>query len=661
MDTDNNLFREFPPISREEWEKAIKEDLRGGDYRIKLRWQTGEGIEAMPFYRADDLETKPSPLTGQRSSWEIRQPIAEQDITEANAIAKEAIENGADALQFALSVQQAEDKSGGELRGTAVQDQAAFNGLLDAIDLTETAIHFDSGAAAPIVVAMIHNEAESRSMDSASVSASVLYDPYALALTAGRTEDEQMIVEKARHMVQFCSNHLPNVRCLGVDARTYHNVGATIVQELGYALATGSEYLATLSEAGLDIGTIAAGIHFNFSIGSNYFLEIAKFRSARKLWRTVLNAYKVDDVHHVYLHASSSSWNKTIYDPYVNMLRSTTEGMSAAIAGCDAITLQPFDAAFRRPDAFSRRIARNSQIILKEEAYLDKVADAAAGSYYIETLTDTIAEAAWECFCEVEKEGGMMQSIRSGYVQAAIEESRNERDRSIAKRGRIFVGTNQYPNADDRMPEEAETRESAVSLKQTDTDADIDRKTLFPSLKNALKEASTVGDLMPVITGSNEEVIRQVPEYRGAKAFEELRKATEDHAKTPTVLILPLGPRKMRKARATFAANFFGCAGYQMENPVGFESVDYAIKAVRDSKPDIVVLCSADEAYEELVPEVCGALGEEKQQPITVIAGDPKEHIERYRNAGIDVFIHAKSNVLETLREFQRELGVIES
>lgn len=662
MDTDKNLFSEFPPVSREEWEKIIKKDLGGADYKDKLNWQTGEGIEALPFYRREDLGQMPDPLRTSSNDWEIRQPIVEPDITKAHQIAKEAVKKGADSLQFLMEIRRTQGEMGGDMHGTAIQNQEAFDTLVEGINLLEIPLHFDSGLASPIVLAMLHNNIEARKIDPTAVIGSVLFDPYAFIIQNGKlTQSANFPVEESRQMVEFCQKHLPGVKCLGVDARPYHTAGATSVQEIGYALATGSEYLATLSEAGIEVDAIAKAIHFNFSIGSNYFLEIAKLRAARKLWDKILNAFEADKSQRAYIHGSSSEWNKTLYDPYINMLRTTTEGMSAAVAGCDSITIHPFDQTFEHPDDFSRRIARNSQIILKEEAYFDKVADPAAGSYYIETLTDKIAKAAWRCFQELEQQGGMLKSIRGGYPQTTIEESRKERDRAIATRSRIFVGTNQYPNEEEEASSQSNTKHPTVSLTQTQEGAEIESPRLLVSIKQSLHNGASLGDLIPALFDFKMLKIRTIRPYRGAEAFEELRQATEAHGETPRVLTLPIGNRKMRKTRSSFATNFFGCVGYDITDPIGFESVDEAISKIEEIQPHIVVLCSADEEYEQLVPELCEAMDQLENKPITVLAGYPKECIEQYKEAGIDAFIYSKCNALQTLKDFQKQLGVIQN
>lgn len=658
---EDRLFKEFPPVPTEKWEEVIKKDLRGADYKEKLNWKTGEGIEALPFYRKEhvkDLNSEPLTLkSGNR--WEIRQPVFDQDIIQANETARRALERGAEALQFRLNIRYTDGMPGGDLEGIAIQNQSDFNRLLEHIDIEQTALHFDSGMATPALLSMLYNENKERKTDKNGIQGTFLYGPFAFTITNGLLpKKEETLFEEACQLAQFCAEELPGIRPLGVDAKTWHNAGATIVQEVGFALAAGSEYLARLTENKLTTDEIAAAVHFSFSVGSNYFLEIAKLRAVRKLWAKILDAYDAENTG-MYLHGESSAWNKTVFDPYTNMLRFTTEGMSAAIAGCDAITLNPFDLTFKQPDEFSQRISRNAQIILKEEAYLNKVADPSAGSYYIEQLTDKIAQAAWKLFQEIETQGGLLQSIRDGYVQTVVEESRQKRDQKIAARGRIFVGTNQYANADEKKSDRLDSAYRPVSLNETDQDVKPDYSALIPSLANAFQNGCALGDVVPEIYHLTKHYIRPIRPYRGARAFEELRLATENHDTTPTVLTLPLGRKKMRKARSAFTSNFFGCAGYHIEEPIGFESVEEAVAAVKEKNPEIVVLCSSDEEYKKLVPTLCNELNQLDDKPVTVLAGYPEEHIEAYKKTGIDEFIHAKCNVLETLNNFQQKLGII--
>lgn len=409
---------------------------------------------------------------------------------------------------------------------------------------------------------------------------------------------------------------------LTINGNVMHNAGSNIVQELGFTLGAANDLLAHLTDMGCKMEHVASSINFAFATGSNYFMEIAKIRAARLLWSKIVEQYKptCDCAYKVFIHTSSSIWNKSIFDPYVNMLRTTTETMSAAIAGADSISVAPFDTAYKEADEFGCRIARNQQILLKEESYLDKIVDPAAGSYYIENLTNSIAQYAWEQFLAVEGKGGFAKAIAEGFVQDEIARVAQQRDMDIATRKTTILGTNQYPNLLESMGGKIEKKECCCGC------------------------------------GKAEGSIKTLRQYRGAEAFEQLRLATEKSGRKPKVFLLTYGNLAMRKARSGFATNFFGVAGYEIIDNAGFKSADEGVKAALEAKADIVVMCSSDDEYAEIAQTVCDGLkGKVKS---IVLAGYPKEQVETYKGYGVNEFIHVKTNVLESLTAFQKLMGI---
>lgn len=660
-----NLFSEFPPVSREEWEQQIREDLDGADYKKKLRWNTREGIEVLPFYRREDLEGAPVPgpgisRSGTGNNWDIIHPVFAGDPVEAGNRIGHAAAKGADGTWLTVKIRNSDGALGGDISGTSIQGQDDFNSLCSASNPGQTSLHFDSGPATPALLAMFLNYLQEYGSGSATNTHSFLYDPFSHALQHGRfPKPFNEITSDCSSMIAFCDRYLPGTRTLGVDGRLYHKAGGSIVQEVGASLAEASEYLAALTGAGHQPGDIARNIHFVIAFGSNYFLEIAKARALRILWKQLLESYGNETQIPAFIHGQTSGWNKTMYEPYTNLLRTSTEGMSAALAGCDAVTVYPYDATFRRPDEFSSRIARNSQIIFKEEGYLHKVADPAAGSYYIEMLTDKIAEKSWEIFCEIEQQGGILKSIRNGIIQMMINESREEKDQAIALRKRSFVGTNRYPNPEETIKDEIGEGYTASSLQSSGETPEIDAESLIESLAGALKHGVLLGDLVPNLIDSGKHEYTVLRRYRGARPYEEMRLSTEHHAYTPMVMTLPVGNRSKRKARSTFAANFFGSAGYRIMDPIGFDSAGEAVEKVFETNPDIAVICSSDDEYPDLVPYICKKLKEKNDSiPILVLAGYPGDEAESYRDAGIDEFIYSGCDVLELLKKFQSQLGI---
>ncbi len=618
---DNKLFSEFPPVSTEKWEEVINKDLKGADYEKKLVWRTIEGFKVKPYYRAEDLEnieylnSNPgqAPYTRGKQAdsnvWDIRQDIKEKDPAKANAFALDAVKRGATALGFCVK---------------AIETEEQMATLLKDIYLTAVSIHFNCSKDYLKTLQLFVAVAKKNGFDTKEIKGSVNFDIFKHALTHGAfRKGEDGDYAEAVELLKYAKENLPKFRVLTVNGSLFANAGSNIVQELGFALAEANELLAKLSDKGCDVTLVAKNIAFNLAIGGNYFMEIAKIRAARMLWSKIVEQYKpsCDCACKAYINSTSSTWNKSIFDPYVNMLRTTTETMSAAIAGADSISVAPFDIAFKEADDFSYRIARNQQLLLKEESYLDKIVDPAAGSYYIENLTDSIAQYAWQHFVTIEDKNGFAAAIREGYVQDEIAKTAQQRDMDIATRKTTILGTNQYPNLTETMNAKIEKKECCCCHCEKGTE------------------------------------IKTIEPYRGAEAFEHLRLATEQSGKRPKVFLLTYGNLAMRRARSGFATNFFGVAGYEIIDNNGFATAEEGVKAALDAKADIVVLCSSDDEYAEITETACNLLkGKVKS---IVLAGFPKEMVETYKGFGINEFIHVKTNVLESLTNFQKLFGIL--
>ena len=614
------LFEEFPPITTQQWEEQIIKDLKGADYEKKLVWSTIEGFSVRPYYRAEHIadlkHVKYLPgefpyVRGNKSNcncWYVRQNIDATNPAEANKKALEVLMRGVDSIAFDITYK--ENIS-----------EKEFEILIKDIHLPSIELNIMGAAIAHSFVDFLNAKIQSEKINKNEIKGSVCFDPLAHLSTNGnfcKTQDE--VFETAKKLIEKASN-LPNFRVIGVNGEMFCNAGTTIVQELGFALSMGNQYLTLLTEKGLDIDTVAQNIKFNFGVSSNYFMEIAKFRAARMLWAKIVDAYqpKNKEVAKMIIHATTSKWNQTVYDPYVNMLRGTTESMSATIAGIDSLTVTPFNNAFEKTTDFSDRIARNTQILLKEESYFDKIVDPAGGSYYIETLTNSIAENAWKLFQEIESKGGYIEAFKAGFIQGKVNETANKRNLNIASRREILLGTNQYPNALEKV--DSKITADAISSKTTKrTDA----------------------------------IAEPIKPYRGAEQIEMLRLKTDKAKVTPVVFLLTIGDLTMRKARAGFASGFFACAGFKVIDNLGFSTVDEGVKAALDQKANIVVVCSSDDEY----PVVATAVLEKLNgKAITVVAGYPAS-VEELKVKGIKHFIHMKSNLIETLQGFQKELGI---
>ncbi|MDE7125390.1 MAG: methylmalonyl-CoA mutase small subunit, partial [Muribaculaceae bacterium] len=453
-----------------------------------------------------------------------------------------------------------------------------------------------------------------------SFKGSIDYNPLRRTMRHGSKAEISQFTEEAIQLLDIVKD-APNLRVLSVDSVMLADAGAYIYQELGYAMSWGAAWLTTLTDAGVNVDTIAGRIKFNMGISSNFFMEIAKFRAARMLWAQIVKQYGPTeaDACKMHTHASTSKFNQTIYDAHVNLLRSQTETFSAAVAGVDSITTVPFDTPYKTPDAFSERIARNQQYLLKEESHLDKVLDPAGGSYYVETLTVALAREAWKVFIDVEEKAGFFNAANEGSVQRAITEANNKRHTDVARRKEILLGTNQFPNINEM---------AADKIEKSDT---------------CHKSCGCAAD---------GEESNSLPSTRAASDFEALRLATEASAKRPKVFMLTIGNLAMRLARAQFSTNFFGCAGYEIIDNLGFETVQQGIDAALEKGADVVVLCSSDDEYATYAPEAFDYLAGRAE---FVVAGAPA-CMEDLKAKGINDYVHVRCNVLDTLRDFNARL-----
>lgn len=605
------LFDQFPGVSYEEWRAKVEADLKGADFNKKLVWRTNEGFNVEPIYRAEDiagLKTTDS-LPGEYpyvrgtradNNWLTRQEIIAETPAEANKVALDVLTKGVNSLGFKVAEPTVE----------------TLETLLAGVDLAKVEVNFDCCPCKAIDLANALVAYLQKHNATKTFKGSIGFNPLRKALRHGAQINPEA-VENAKKIIEAVKE-VPGVKVIAVDSVLFCNGGAFIFQELGYALAWGAQWLTALTDAGLTIDEVASRIKFNMGVSSNYFMELAKFRAARMLWAQIVEQYKPAsaDSAKMHVHAATSQFNQTIYDAHVNLLRSQTEAMSAALAGVDSITVVPFDTPYKTPDTFSERIARNQQFLLKEESHLDKVVDPAGGSYYVETLTVSIANEAWKLFLEVEDKGGFFAEVNNGEVQKAVNASCEKRHTDVARRKEILLGTNQYPNINEMAADKIEKKECKCAC------------------------------------GNEEKGENALLMKRAATDFEALRLATEAASNRPKVFMLTIGNLAMRLARAQFSTNFFGCAGYEIIDNLGFDTVEAGVDAALEKGADVIVLCSSDDEYATLAPEAFKYLNGRAE---FVVAGAPA-CMDDLKAAGINEFIHVRCNVLETLQNFNAKL-----
>jgi methylmalonyl-CoA mutase len=616
----DKLFEQFSPVSTKEWMDKIINDLHGADFNKKLVWKTNEGFDVMPFYRREDIENldliKSLPgdfpyirgVKNNGNKWLVRQNIEVEDYKESNKKALNILMKGVDSLGFVIKYPETVNRKN-------------FENLLKDIHFESVEINFLSDGKAIEILECLIKLFNSSGTDLKKVKGAIEADPLGrlmlngnlcLSLESGLDYLASLTLDSAV---------LPLFKTIHINASSFTNAGGGTIQELAFGLAMGNDYMTCLTDRGVNSDEAASKIRFSFGIGSNYFFEIAKLRAARLLWSIVASAYKPEKVSstRMEIHCVTSRWNKTVYDPYVNLLRTQTEAMSAVLGGTDSLTVEPFDSVFRQPDEFSERIARNQQLLLKEESFFDKVADPVGGSYYVEKLTSLIAESSWKLFLEIQKIGGLVAALRNGYVQNKLKESAAMRRKNISTRKEILLGTNQYPDFNETVS------------------PGIDMTKIFSS--------SEKGD---------ENIIERVELLRGSEEFEKLRMASDMTSERPVVFMLTIGNPAIRKARSQFSCNFFACGGYRVIDNIGFDTVEDGVKAAIDADAAIIVVCSSDEEYAILASAV---FEEVNGKALVVVAGNP-DCTDDLKSKGIEFFISIHSNIVETLLMFNKMLGL---
>ena len=581
MKTTEHLLEEFPAASTAEWEAVIARDLKGSDYEKKLIWRSEDGLTVKPYYRAADLknlaclDSAPGEFPYRRGTrttggWQIRELIDAAIPEDTNLAARAAVVAGADAISFSK----------------ALPRSAADLDVLLA-DLGEIPIHFER-ADERLILQLCERLAERRSGTVISTG----YD--ALANT----------VFTATVIKKLPAGFVP----FTIDAVEFEESGATAVEEIGLALAAGVDFLAAIQERGIDADRAAASIEYAFAIGSDYFFQIAKLRAFRMVWARVAERFGATAAGaRARIAARPSRWNKTAYDPYVNALRATTEAMAAILGGADAVTVEAFDSCYKEPDEASRRLARNTQLLLRHEAWLGQIADPAGGSYYVEAMTDLLAQEGWKKMQEVEGHGGYRAAQTDGFVAETLARSLAAREAAATQRRRVFIGSNQFANPAERALERAD--------------------------KQRLKRMR-----------------------RATRPYEDLRLRTERYlaagGRMPRILLAEIGDAKMRTARAGFAANFFACSGLATETKRFKRSEEIAAEEC-----DMIVLCSSDAEYGPLAAELLPQMRVHDRSTLVIVAGNP-DNAGDLAAMGIADFVHLRSHPVETLTKWQMRLGI---
>ncbi len=485
------LLDDFAPPTYEEWKEKVISDLKGKPFE-KLQTKTIEGIVLHPIYTKADLEklqTKDqfpgfankircSRASGYlKDNWFVSQNISYGDPAEFNATLKNDLERGQTAISVSLDkasmlgldADYAKTEDVGR-DGVSISGLNSFSRVLDGINIQKFPLFIQCGFSSVPMLSILSAYCQQEKIDITNIAGAVEADPISFLTSEGKLPVTlDFTFDKMSAALNWTKTNAPNIKTITASSLLYSNSGANAVQELSYILAFANEYIKRMLEYGFTIDEIINSMKVTVGIGSSFFTEISKLRALKILWKNLVEAYKAkEESKKVHIHGVTSIFNKTLFDPHINILRVTTEAFSAIMGGIDSLHTSPFDESFSIPDDFSRRIARNTQIILNEEAHFSTPIDPAGGSYYVETLTNELAKSAWKNFQVIEKNGGMIEALRSGMIQNQIGATVEERNKQIAKRKSVIVGTNMYADPNETPIETKSFDHAALQKKRAE-------------------------------------------------------------------------------------------------------------------------------------------------------------------------------------------------
>ncbi|QDV41450.1 Methylmalonyl-CoA mutase small subunit [Stieleria neptunia] len=692
---------DFPAVDYDQWRALVDKALAGAPFEKKLVLKTYDGLGIQPIYsRRDDsgrddpmgfpgLATRVRggrPLGSVQFGWDLRQEFTAPCPAACNQAILADLGGGVTSIQIRLdqAARQGLDPDDTASGGCVGRDGVMVYGvddwekLLGDVQLEMITVALDAGAAYFPAATTLMATWKRRGVSPETARAAFNADPLGeLARQGSLPSDPQSALSQLSDLARWTSQHYPRVTAVGVDSSPYHDGGASAAQDIALSLATGVEYLRAMTDAGMDVEAAAKQILFRFSLGTEHFQAIAKLRAARWLWSRVLESCDVPEASRsMQIHARTGNRVLTKHDPYVNLLRNSVAVFAAGIGGADAITSVSFDVMAGLPSDFSRRVARNSALVLQEESHLHRVIDPAGGSWFLDQLTEDVAGKAWEIFQETERQGGMLSALTSGWVAKEIAATAAARAKDVATRKRGITGVSEFANvaeepvvrdapdldslageAADRIRDARPAAHQSLSL-----DAAEDR---VAAAVAAASDGATLGQIAAAIglgRGQSPSITAIEP-HRLAEPFDQLRDACDAwqdaHGKRPSVFLANLGPVSHYSGRATWSSNFFAAGGFEVLDSGGFADADAAATAFGQSGASIAVICSSDKLYADVVPAAAAKLKQAGAGSV-VLAGNPGDHEQAWRAAGVDRFIFMRCDVLETLRSLLTQVGVIE-
>jgi len=690
----DRLLGEFKASTLDEWRSAAEALLKGASFEKKLLTQTYEGITLQPIYSRQDisgfkhLEQLPgqadfmrcSSASGYRSKvWEISQELPYGTPQLVNEALRNDLANGQTEIQILpdLITQFGNDPDYAQpaevgMCGVSLSNIQDFDTLFKGIDVENHSVYLRGGPSCLALAIVFFAWTQKYAVNVKKLHGCFESDPFGIWASLGRLPiNLDTLFEEIAILTKYVSAKKLHFQTITVSASAYHDAGANAVQELAYSMATGVEYLRRFESNGLSVDDTAPRMQFVYGIGTNFFMELAKLRAARLLWSKVIQASGgKSEAQKMWIHARTATRDKTVVDAYNNVLRGTTEAFAAILGQCNSMHVSPFDEVYQVPDDFSRRMARNTQLILKHECLLTDVIDPAGGSWFIENLTKDLAEKAWELFQKIEADGGMEKGLRTGTIQKQITAIRDQRIKNAGNRKDIVVGVNNYPNPREvlptpRIPDAMEIfkrRQAEISTYRQSAEPSEDSQILALLSKLSGKESgklvstaaeavlagASLGEVSRVLRANQamEEPIEKLPLFRPSALYEGLRKKCEDYAKKHgqdlTVLQLNVGASREYRLRADWTSSFLQVGGVKVLADKDFGTVAEAVEAAKVGKAKAVVICSTDEKYTQHVPDLAAALKALPGRRVVIVAGAPGDNEAAWKAAGVDSFINVR-------------------
>lgn len=702
---------EFTPPTYEEWKENCIALLKGAPFDKKMYTKTYEGITFDPMYfrntteeilprtsfpGMDDFLRGSSPTGYIKTPWGIAQACDETLPEDTNELLKHETTKGStiynivldDATKAGVDARKAKEPGKGGVSLTTLDD---VHTLLDGLDFEKYPLYIYAGRTALPMLAQVAAVLKASGKGTKNLRGFIAADPIG-ELAASGTSQEPLatLYDEMAAAAKWALKHAPGLRTVLARSDVYSRGGANDVQETAYTISTAVTYLRELMARGLSIDEAASQIMFQFSMGANFFLQIAKLRAIRPIWAQIVEAFGGStEAQRMHVHARPALFFKTVYDPYVNMLRNTTEIFSGVVGGIESYENEPFDEPIRKGDEFSRRIARNVQIILQEEFGMLSPIDPAGGSWAVERLTKQIKEKIWAEFQEVEKAGGIVADLQTKRPQQAIADILAQRFKNSELRRDRIVGNNMYPNMTEKpldprpenMNDNRTARTAVIEGYLKDID-DVHKDALLGALADAAKDDSlvtaaiaaaeagaTLPELMTALAkGATGEAttVDAIAPHRWSERFEALRKRTENYVKAHDgdnvrIFLANMGPIPQHKARADFTRGFLQVGAFDVLMNDGFKTVEEAAAAAKESGADACVICSTDATYPDIVPALAPKLHEALPDATVYLAGAaPKDLLETYKNAGIDDYISVRANCYEILEFLQKKKGMMD-